>query len=1849
MEGRQSFSSMPDSRQAQASGRPNSRDDGNSNNGNDNGNQNRDELQQLDRSMISRIVEQYSRYTLMKYGPTSRDRSNHESSRRRRQQQQHPSNGNSNNDRIIPPSLASQLHRIDEIDQELDSKYGKLAEFGWLAVGNVGKMIGITLTSVVNPPIEIDGRKQHQQSAAQRDCSKETSDDLIVLDDDDEITNRQAANESKTMAEEFDSIRPDRKSSRTNYNLRGHLDEIIIVKWNDLYQKLATVDIKGNVLIWCKVNEKFTIQTPFYNRTKSVADFKWSNDGKTALICYTDSFILVGSSSCQRHWHSMLNLEDYHITCASWTPNDEQLLLGVSNGNIVVIDLPRSELTELVVSQVNIRTMCWSSSGLNLRNLSSKGRDGQEMDDLHQSPAVGSSRRNSVVVNHRRLSRDCSVFAKFRFCPQSNDDNSPSSSLHQNTSAQQQQHSVAFNSSCPPNSNRNLHQLSRNNGNNRRLPPKGAPTLPAHVRDDILAVDFADNTVRLYVGGLNDDYDEPKQIDVNLESYIMSWSGDGQTLAIAGFNIHTTAPSISCLRCRYVNVIKFYNRRGRLVYEYKMHYSRHPITALTWAHEDKRLFVATGPRLHCAQVVSGPVASLAQLSLSCLQRRIKLADKLDVLENLLLRDNYSFNVLSWQSFNCPLETPKSIQQLEQSTTHNNSLETNPIQASRSRSPNCQIPFWNNTNVARLETHAKLSAKLDKLFSQTIRQPFDEQYSANDVVWQVPKNDQRCYCTLICYTSEMISSGAVGSASGGVALGQQYRTDLLERVSLQEAQQSLEGQGHASDQYKIFVLYAEFQGSLIPILKARRVGFLKPEFVIFDPEESASRSLMAHRQQKVSDVDRVQHRHRPARGGVTGPPLERQKSSERRVHLNELDAHYQMEANCSGLHNSSYAMPTTPVSKTELKLAQRRRQMRPHKGSLALSRPDLINYAQLLNLTRQKLLATGTTDARLKETLECYRRWTASTKLARSSSTRVLPETNELIRIRSNIWGTKFKLINVSNHMIKQHRVRLGYVEYRASLLKLEPRRICLSIKDMSNYCVLCSSHHHSPAGPGLIGYENSLTSSQKPRPAASRNNEFGANHLSQPSTSLIDMPLIASNAPPLPPRARATSSTASRFGRESPKKRRCEYEEKVVLVVGDGIKIAPKLERNQSYRFQPKPSGELRPSDQMLLPSTSYLTRQGDRNARLRMQNQHHFQRPPPPPPVDRSICYSPDQAHCSTRAPAAPTSRQQQQQHPANSFAGLHSSDTCEPGAEGDILTLSLNQNDQLSVEMCSISPAELSTSDQIDARKDSGTPRMEEFLEANKSLKSIQSITKLILNLSSRAHDDEEDDEDNCAYEDRDAGQQIINKSKCRSDLPSANHRELIPPEAPVHRPCLRRAAPNGQKFTGATSALSANSSPTKRLRRRSSRGRSGEHSDRSKQLGRLELAELPPPPPSVPFGRRLSSSAKRFFDGSLRSLTGTSGYSLASSDLEEGEDCEPLVGSSSSARYRAAVAKRKPMASSQPSTPKALGGRSHSDLGHGSVSRKQSSLDLSQLKGQLMQKLRDSTKNWRSSTEDQLGYPNPARKSRWSHFNGAAPRRAASSSRHERLLETRNLPSSNFDSDRPGGGESSDSDSSDFSHSSASASSDSMPESQPTQYSAHHRARSWLRRHGEKATLWSSAKNLDENSSDDCPDLGGSNARIRSTTERWTMRGKQRSNELSHEQDSQHTAGNVTKHRQGRGRKRRQRRLKRSVCDKDNCCCAREFKLHNRPPVWNEQSQVYQLDFSGRVTQESAKNLQIDHEGNLVSAIVFFLFVVVAGAACFPFLSFELQECLQLVCSFPFSYSSTQVSAWRERESN
>lgn len=1941
----------------------------------------------------SRIAELHQRYTyLNNFNNTASTNNNNTTTATAPQ----PLDNKNNN--IIDHDIDVQMKKScsgSSITSALDSKYGRMSDFGWLVVGNVGKIVGITLTSITTPPKE--PTVEEKKSTLEDEDLMRFND----LPDTNETANKQNNNinennnnnsasilmqssqssSSSFSASEFEQIRPDRKCVRGNYNLRGHLDEVILVKWNELYQKLATIDSKGNVLIWCKINEKFTIQTPFYNRTKSVADFKWSNDGKTALICYTDSFILVGSATGQRHWHSMLNLDDYHITCASWTPNDEQLLLGVSNGNMVVIDLPRSELTELVVNQTNIRTMCWSTCEMSLKSVcnyvshldSIKVKPVELSSNNPVAKARKMSRMTSTVVNHRRLDRDCSIFSRIRFCVIN-------------------QRAAAAAALMPTNESGRVNELNQHRETAKCAPPQQQQQQHQH---NILAIDFANNTIKLYDGSVEDP--NPKTIHTNLESYLMQWSSDGRVLAVAGFNIHTTAPSVGCLRCRYLNSIKFFSQTGKLIYEQALNYTRYPITAFTWAHDDRRLFVATGPRLHCAKVFFG-IAPLSLLAASCLQRHTKLPDKSELLELMLTKkisnhrqqqhqddNNHSFTstLTSWQSYNCPIK-------LNQHNFEPNQQQQQQQLASGSK----KINSLNNANVFQVHLPFKVQMSVDELFAKTIRQPFDEELSLNDIIWHVPKQHQRYYCTLICYTSEREISTT--------GYHYQQRNDLINN-----------DYNHASEHYKIFVLYVEFQGSLIPILRARRVGFLKPEFVIFDPNDNQLLK-MQRQKRKVSDLSNHMQSYQNAfyqnfihQVETNQQNNQQQLAAAAPAATNDFRSNLTQSGdddfcnlfapsldNCSDLH--LYSEPRASASSSqigghslsddaenyynfecdtvnrrtqaaaaaasELRTAELISARSHHQEPVALplntdpyllyhmmsglASPCLQQQQHQNPLITPKLTSTSskrTPNSAIQHQHQQQRRFfnkynignnykmrstNHSSNSTSSSLNQLLTENNELIRIQSNIWGTKFKLINATNSMIKQRSI-LGSVVYKASILHLQPRQIFLNIKDMSNYCCLCSRHHHqtnrqrknkkSPPQP-VVGSGKKVLSNNN----NNKCNKFSL--LDLPNNEPQQQQLVAKSLNQTP-----TVQRRSRFGlnlsckHEASKKK----EDKVMLSFGGSVGVVPKLDFNQEYRRQQqvvsrfKAIGRDAPSTSRVeatkvasksrkhslnsdgslgfnSPVGSYFNSNPSSNIKTYNRHQHNHHASTSSSEIHSIPCSSTIRAKetgvkrekeenilkknpitkqqlkldfltktsnnksCSSSVHNKKTVNLNNKNGTSNNASSRSTSNlqyefndygVCGDDDDDDVLTLSLSQGDQVKVEMSSLRSLNTTPTPASTSNKDTN---INQFLAENKTLKSIQTITKMIVDLSSKADDEseEENKDDNNVLingneaankrKDQDLDDELSSPAKLAKLSPS----ERLPiagpaacyvaPATPVHRP--RRMVPTRAPsvFGGGSSSSSiepfvrtqsAHNTPAKWCISSHSRQRTNNNNNSNKSRSnmfsqtssamchsRQDLCSptdsplatpscandpldtpLPAPPPTMRLSSRISSSAKRFFDGSLRSLYGGVGggslssmiTSSASTDAEC-EDSEPLVaGASKTSRVLQRELERRLAiirgsvgggGQSQPSSP----------MKKRTVLRKQTS-DLSSFRLHLINKLSSSqgqsdTKTSTSCEHQKHTCSRSKYCSRCNEFERIIGEKVLAREIVRRQESTSFKVENNEGDDHDDDNNYNEDEVDNVNDDTASCSSDDADEISEPDDNYDDLSAIKIVRGQSSSSSGESATTRGKNKSSSVKDLREL-GRLRLAAAHQELKCMKKSANLRVDQQQQQQHNKFKSHR------------RKSICMNSSCCCAKEFKLNNRAPIWNESSQIYQLDFGGRVTQESAKNLQIDFEGNLVSNVV------------------------------------------------
>ncbi|XP_015788924.1 tubby-related protein 4 [Tetranychus urticae] len=352
---------------------------------------------------------------------------------------------------------------------------------------------------------------------------------------------------------------------RTNYNLRGHRSEVTLVKWNEPYQKLASCDSSGIIFVWIKYEGRWSVEL-INDRNTQVIDFAWSHDGRMALICYIDGFVLIGSVAGQRYWSSMLNLESCSTTCGIWTPDDQQVIFGTSNGSILVIDINGTIIAQLSIREHHsITSMAWSSEKF-------------KMEDIDEGENNGNNNGNNKT-NHN------------------NNSNSSSS----NSAA-----AATSSSPSPSSSNRNYILSICFDDGVLYLLKNYDDICPIIIRTNLntIKMEWSNKGDTLAVGGHTIEntytpYDGYNKDNNNNNKSSSSSQRDYGNPSIAGLMNPT----------KYINTIKLYSESGILKYRVNLEYTGHPISSLTWGHSDKRLFVGTGPVLNIAWVTKR-VASL---------------------------------------------------------------------------------------------------------------------------------------------------------------------------------------------------------------------------------------------------------------------------------------------------------------------------------------------------------------------------------------------------------------------------------------------------------------------------------------------------------------------------------------------------------------------------------------------------------------------------------------------------------------------------------------------------------------------------------------------------------------------------------------------------------------------------------------------------------------------------------------------------------------------------------------------------------------------------------------------------------------------------------------------------------------------------------------------------------------------------------------------------------------------------------------------------------------------------------------------------------------------------------------
>ncbi|XP_066171636.1 tubby-related protein 4 [Sylvia atricapilla] len=298
---------------------------------------------------------------------------------------------------------------------------------------------------------------------------------------------------------------------RINFNLRGHNSEVVLVRWNEPFQKLATCDADGGIFVWIQYEGRWSVEL-VNDRGAQVSDFTWSHDGTQALISYRDGFVLVGSVSGQRHWSSEINLES-QITCGIWTPDDQQVLFGTADGQVIVMDCHGRMLAHVLLHESDgILNMSWNYPSFLVEDSSESDTDSDDYSPPQDGPA--------------------------------------------------------------------------------------AYPVPVQNTKPLLTVSFTSGDISLM-----NNYDDlsPTIIRSGLKDVVVQWCTQGDLLAVAGMEKQNQLVDLSNGSLLKSALVKFYNVRGEHIYTLETPVQR-PIISICWGHRDSRLLMASGPALYVVRV-----------------------------------------------------------------------------------------------------------------------------------------------------------------------------------------------------------------------------------------------------------------------------------------------------------------------------------------------------------------------------------------------------------------------------------------------------------------------------------------------------------------------------------------------------------------------------------------------------------------------------------------------------------------------------------------------------------------------------------------------------------------------------------------------------------------------------------------------------------------------------------------------------------------------------------------------------------------------------------------------------------------------------------------------------------------------------------------------------------------------------------------------------------------------------------------------------------------------------------------------------------------------------------------------
>ena len=291
-------------------------------------------------------------------------------------------------------------------------------------------------------------------------------------------------------------------------------------------------------------------------------------------------------------------------------------------------------------------------------------------------------------------------------------------------------------------------------------------------------------------------------LHTGFQSYYVDWTNSGELLAVAGKSREIAVKSNHTIR--YVNDLHFYNDSGLLVYRIPIPCHTFPVSAVTWGHNDKRLFVATGNEIHIGWV-SSSIGSLQLLSRLQIHNTLK---KPDQVESLPL----------------PCRLQNLIGMLFTQTIRVSYFPN----LSRAKSNEYTL---NKTHFMLIAStiYAFLSMRQSSVMSALLISelsllqcciPNPENLRNFVIKPQLPENT-RLHCTMIRHSDKSLEKNGGSLEKGG--------------ANTTKPESTTSSNGQNNNPTSAYTLYLEHLGGFLPLLKGKRMSKIRPEFIIYDPQ------------------------------------------------------------------------------------------------------------------------------------------------------------------------------------------------------------------------------------------------------------------------------------------------------------------------------------------------------------------------------------------------------------------------------------------------------------------------------------------------------------------------------------------------------------------------------------------------------------------------------------------------------------------------------------------------------------------------------------------------------------------------------------------------------------------------------------------------------------------------------------------------------------------------------------------------------------------------------------------------------------------------------------------------------